>query len=136
MFSTATCVISHLHKDAVLLETLKITMIVSLIAQIAIKRLSDMIISYSTCNHNRRKRLHEQDDSEGIPSKKRKDTSSIPVQIGQALDDVLIKYNVDLTKFEQGRDEIFKALTRGISAIKPAILQRKNLQLKYMLLSS
>ena len=35
---------------------------------------------------------------------------------------MLINYNIDLTKLEQG-DDIFKALTHGISALKPAILQ-------------
>ena len=63
-----------------------------------------------------------QNDSEGEPSKRKDTSSSIPTQIEQALDDALINYNVGLTKLEQG-DDIFKALTHGISALKPAILQ-------------
>ena len=68
------------------------------------KGYNNFLLHLKTCNHNQRKILHDQDDSEGSPSKKRKDTSSIPVQIDQASDDVLVNYNVDLTKFEEGGD--------------------------------
>jgi hypothetical protein len=66
---------------------------------------------------NSRKRTRSSSGGEERPSKRKF------VQNDSALDDTFKNYSVDLTKFEQGVDDIFVALNRGILALKPAILQ-------------
>jgi hypothetical protein len=74
------------------------------------------------CIHNQsRKRPHDSSETEEEPSKR--PSLDIPQQSSQALDNALINYDLDLKKHEQGGDDIFKTLTRGLAALKPTILQ-------------
>ena len=87
-------------------------------------RYDNFILHWKACNHNQS--LHEQNE----PSNSRKRTRSSSggeerpskrkfVQNDSALDDTFKNYSV-----EQGADDIFIALNKGILALKPAIFTR------------
>ena len=82
-------------------------------------RYDNFLLHYKTCNHNQsRKRLHP---SEETTSAKRKYTL-LPTA-SKALDGVFKNYKLDLTRFEQTGDAIFKVLNQGISSLETTILQ-------------
>ena len=82
-------------------------------------RYDNFVLHYKTCSHNQsRKRLHP---SEETTSAKRKYTL-LPTA-SKALDGVFKNYKLDLTRFEQTGDAIFKVLNQGISSLETTILQ-------------